>query len=872
MNTMYKTLRNTFLACAFLWPAMAVAQADYTECPTNEDECLVAWFDSEGTVIRNALRNTIANDTNRPEGRIYVLERGGLYYNEESIENSGFHLRIVGQLEPTDGGQDFGPPVIQMVIRDDGSVNQRMMTIGGDITLQNLWITGQDDAGATSAYHPLQVEAAGATVVIDNVVFERNNFAIMGVASANTKVYITNSKYRNFINTTQQWEGRIIRFEAGADVLVMENNTFFNVGMTVIQSESSPIEYLRFVHNTMVNVGRTINAGGIWKEAYFANNLVINPFWHGEGFADYSQPNREADVSGWFSIAELPPVFGDEMARRVVYANSAHWRDPQFETFYGDTIRAQPLVNEITQERIDMYEAMVMVNNTWGENPGVVSYTTAPTIENFPETSFPLSELVPDMWNTINGLRQGVTTTWSDAWLWDPGRDPFNYQGAGFVWPLPENFTYSNSSMLTAGTDGLPLGDLNWHDGAREDWDANRDDYVDAIEAMAGAEVVINPISVYEAEEATLDGDAMVDTFDGFTYYAFESGGYIQWTFEIEEAGTYDLNVWTNLQGNPTRGQRVILNGTNLRNPQNWGEYIWDSTGANDNIWGGMATDEWVWTRLKKEELHPDYQAAMDLEPGTHVLRIEPSWGYQSFAGVDVIKSGEEDAVVELRAPDAESSIVAEVCDGADSCPSGFQKVAMNMGDGGGGSTTFLINVPADGRYFLKFFYQAPDGEATAEVSINGNVMEAALVMPGDAESEDFFNVSTGHLPVPAGNHHFTISTDDKLVIDYVQLLDIVTTSIDNGQEIPSGFELSQNYPNPFNPSTTIRFALPAAQDVNITVYNILGQQVTTLANGFFSAGSHSLQFDASNLASGTYVYRLQTGNFVQTRKMLLIK
>lgn len=867
---MYKMLRNILVLGAFMWPSLIAAQSGYTVCPTDQNECHVEWWDGTD-IIKDALRNTIANDTDRPDGRIYVLERGGLYYNTESMSNQGFHLRLVGGPAPTDGSQDFGPPVIQMVLRDDGSVNQRMLTVGGDLTLQNVWITGQDDAGSTTAYHPIQVEANGVTIKIDRVIFERSNFAIMGVASANTRVHITNSRYRNFINTTQQWEGRIIRFEAGARELIMENNTFFNVGMTVIQSESSPIDYVRFVHNTVVNVGRTLNAGGIWKEAYFANNLVVNPFWHGEGSADYSNPNREDPVTGWFTIAPLPPAFGDELARRIVYTNSVHWRDPQFATFYGDTVRAQPLVNGLTQGRIDANDAFVLTNNQWDVNPGLFSYTNAPDGGEFPTTAFPLSELVPRMWNTINGLRQGQTTTWNEAWLWDPGRDPFVYQGAGFVYPLPENFTYSNDALKTASTNGLPLGDLNWYPEAKTQWDSNREEWIAGIEAMAGEEVVINPISIYEAESGELTGDAEVETFDGFTYFRFASGGWIQWEFEIEEQGVYDLDLWTHMQGNTTRGQRIIVNGVNVRNPQNWGEYIWDSTGANDNIWAGMPTNEWVWTRIKQEELHPSYQAAMEFQPGRNVVRIEPSWGYQSFAGLKVYPSGSDDAVHELLAPDASSAIVPEVCDGADVCPSGFQKVVMGA-NGGASSASWDINVPDDGRYFLKFFYQVPDGDATAQLTINGNIIEAELLFSGDAETEDFYNVSSGHLPIPRGVHRFTLSTNDKINIDYLQLLDITTTSVDRGAEVPNGYALNQNYPNPFNPSTTISFTVPTAQDVRLTVYNILGQHVATLADGFYSAGTHQLRFNAANLASGTYIYQIQTGNFVEVRKMTLIK
>ncbi len=90
--------------------------------------------------------------------------------------------------------------------------------------------------------------------------------------------------------------------------------------------------------------------------------------------------------------------------------------------------------------------------------------------------------------------------------------------------------------------------------------------------------------------------------------------------------------------------------------------------------------------------------------------------------------------------------------------------------------------------------------------------------------------------------------------------------------EAPEGFELSQNYPNPFNPTTNIQFTLQQAGNVSLKVFNMLGQEVATLVNGRVSAGVQTVQFDASNLASGVYIYRLQAGSKVQTNKMLLIK
>ncbi len=90
--------------------------------------------------------------------------------------------------------------------------------------------------------------------------------------------------------------------------------------------------------------------------------------------------------------------------------------------------------------------------------------------------------------------------------------------------------------------------------------------------------------------------------------------------------------------------------------------------------------------------------------------------------------------------------------------------------------------------------------------------------------------------------------------------------------EVVEGFELEQNYPNPFNPTTQIDFTIPHQSDVQLTVYNMLGQQVDVLVDESLSAGTHSVTFDAANLPSGNYIYRLEAGDFSQTQHMSLIK
>ena len=93
-----------------------------------------------------------------------------------------------------------------------------------------------------------------------------------------------------------------------------------------------------------------------------------------------------------------------------------------------------------------------------------------------------------------------------------------------------------------------------------------------------------------------------------------------------------------------------------------------------------------------------------------------------------------------------------------------------------------------------------------------------------------------------------------------------------NDESVPVEFALLQNYPNPFNPTTIIKYQVASSQNVSLKIYNMLGQEVANLVNKIQNPGSYEIPFDASELTSGTYFYRLQAGNFVSVKKMVLIK
>lgn len=127
---------------------------------------------------------------------------------------------------------------------------------------------------------------------------------------------------------------------------------------------------------------------------------------------------------------------------------------------------------------------------------------------------------------------------------------------------------------------------------------------------------------------------------------------------------------------------------------------------------------------------------------------------------------------------------------------------------------------------------------------------------------------------VLAINDFSAINTFGALVFDVLCGLDAVVAVSNETEslEIADKFKLDQNYPNPFNPSTNISFELPSASVVQLKVYNLLGQEVASLVDGRLNSGNHSVNFDASKLSSGVYIYRLSSGGMSYSRKMILVK
>ena len=138
----------------------------------------------------------------------------------------------------------------------------------------------------------------------------------------------------------------------------------------------------------------------------------------------------------------------------------------------------------------------------------------------------------------------------------------------------------------------------------------------------------------------------------------------------------------------------------------------------------------------------------------------------------------------------------------------------------------------------------------------------------------DSIDISTSDSNVKFAFAVGALNTGVEVWFDTVSIIESSVTSVEFNQSsnFPNNFTLMQNYPNPFNPSTTITFTIGKESFVSLKIFDVLGREVKTLIQEVVPAGPHSVQFHAEGLNSGIYLYRINAGNFIQSRKMILLR
>lgn len=150
--------------------------------------------------------------------------------------------------------------------------------------------------------------------------------------------------------------------------------------------------------------------------------------------------------------------------------------------------------------------------------------------------------------------------------------------------------------------------------------------------------------------------------------------------------------------------------------------------------------------------------------------------------------------------------------------------------------------------------------------AVAGNEFVSVGFVQGYGTTTEARNYSFVDANLSSGNYSYRLKqVDFNGTFSYSDEINVEVTT-------PLQFELSQNYPNPFNPSTKIKFSIPQSADVTLKIFNVLGQEVATLVDQNMESGVHTINFDASELNSGIYFYKLDAGSFSEVKKMTLIK
>ncbi len=185
----------------------------------------------------------------------------------------------------------------------------------------------------------------------------------------------------------------------------------------------------------------------------------------------------------------------------------------------------------------------------------------------------------------------------------------------------------------------------------------------------------------------------------------------------------------------------------------------------------------------------------------------------------------------------------------------------------------YLVNVGNTGIYTVISRVASETGGGSFNLSLDGQDVSGVINVSATGGWQQWASIFTENVFLTRGVHKMRLNVlssgfnFNKLTIFAVS----VGTGDIADNPIPVNFELEQNFPNPFNPTTTIRYSLPQNSTVRLEIFNAAGQRIKTLVEKHQTAGVYEVSFDGSKLSSGVYFYRLQTDNFVRTRKMLLV-
>jgi len=427
----------------------------------------------------NAINKFILGDTTESGernniNRVYRLERGKFYFVATTFE-AHFPLRLIA--DDDDPENPTAPPVIAPWILQDGTSPVYLIRCFDDASFKNIYITAILPSGEFINWsRGVRLYKEHGKYEFDNCVFEGWGHRAIQQVGEWAKVYIRDCHFRNAQHPTSFMGGAVFGSDlVPTDTVVMTNNTMFNCGAYFFLPHAEITNYSLVEHNTIFTNHSNIFHAPYLHNSYYRNNIIFGVHTLGQSAIEIESTwyDWDKEISSIVSIDTIATDIADregieEKDRIVRFENNAYFWPQQILDFWANPDRGlagSSWMNSRTQAMDDddvNYPGFVVEGNL-NVDPG------------FNE----------DMMALVDSLVAYATVIRDEL---TPGNNNHLYLGEGQqvlfppVWPLPEDLTYSNTELLTAGTDGLPLGDLNWYPDKRAEWE-NIETSIETVES-----------------------------------------------------------------------------------------------------------------------------------------------------------------------------------------------------------------------------------------------------------------------------------------------------------------------------------------------------------------------------------------------------
>jgi hypothetical protein len=447
-------------------------------------------------LVPNSLIDAIELDTDPPEGRVYELKNGGLYFQDRGVTLPDRPIQIVGDHSaPMVGGsveEDGIPPLVAGTLDATGAGAQTgLLQNSNDLTVKNFSAVSADDAG-TQGWFIFNAVSPNTNVTFDNLLLEHNNWVfVQSNDAAGTKLRISNSFLVNMTGHACRRNGGVYdNVNNNTDLIWVENSTHVFAAGMLYKFRHYPIGKAFFNHNTFVAcAGHLFVSFGYQSDWTLVNNIFVNsniqPYVKG---LDIDQTDQDLLPHGIINVDTL--TTGINPDRKILIDKNAVFWDSRLATIVPDANAANG--GEHFDQMITMNsrtQAMFNDNATWpkltegswilGEDPGFTQ----------------MDDLVPDLINwAVSSVPDENTFVLGK---WRSPENPATPENYAFVdFPLAGNFTYSNEAMLTGAMGGFPLGDLNWYPEQKAAWLAQRDAELAELDAALNEGRLPNVTSV----------------------------------------------------------------------------------------------------------------------------------------------------------------------------------------------------------------------------------------------------------------------------------------------------------------------------------------------------------------------------------------